>query len=89
MNKDQQRTFDILKLNLKPLPNYGELIPIRKFIDYCRTGSFIDYDGTGYYATEYGMSDLDAIPSYIRTGYIQNGIDNTNKNFTHVMWFNR
>jgi hypothetical protein len=50
---------------LKPLPSYGDLIPIKEFIKACKDGSFIDYDGSGCYATDSKMLDVDTCPSEI------------------------
>jgi hypothetical protein len=71
-------------MNLKPLPDYGTLIPIKEFIDQCLCFAFIDYDGHGNYATETQMSDIIVSPSDIVSS---NG--KYHEEFSHVMWFNR
>lgn len=60
----------------------GELFSIEEFIDYCESGAFIDYDGTGYYATETLKSYIEICPSDIKRGIYR-------KDFTHVVWYNR
>ena len=67
---------------LEPQPDYGELCTIEDFIGYCETGSFIDYDGSGYYATETLMTRIEANPSDIKRGRVD-------KRWSHVMWFNK
>ena len=68
---------------LKPLPDYGELMPIDEFVEAVNSGMFIDDDGSGYYATAKGMSDVLALPSLVRKGIVPH------RTFTHVMWFNK
>jgi hypothetical protein len=67
---------------MKPIPEYGDLIPLDEFIEMCEHGTFIDYDGFGNYATETEMSTNVVCPSDITAGII-------NRNWTHVVWFNR
>lgn len=67
---------------VKPLPTYGDLIPLDTFIRLVESGRFIDYDGIGYYATAAEISNKPAIPSEIEAGMIDAA-------FSHVMWFNR
>lgn len=71
-------------LKTGPLPTYGNHMPIEQFVESCKNGGFIDYDGYGNYATKTEMFDKIVYPS-----------DVTKKNykpkpeFTHVVWFNR
>lgn len=65
-----------------PKNERGDLIPIKKFIEYCECGCFIDYDGCGYYATKTKDSKIEAMPSEIKHG-------NINEKFRYVRWFNR
>lgn len=37
---------------MSPLPTHGELFTFKEFVDACRSGAFIDTDGSGLYATE-------------------------------------
>jgi len=73
----------ILDGDLELQPSYGDLFSLEDFIEYCRNGMFIDYDGSGTYATATMISKThDAIPSEIKDGKID-------RSWTHVMWFNR
>jgi hypothetical protein len=66
-----------------PIPYYGDLFPVNTFVEYCKEGLFINYDGSGYYADEDGFyRDLPALPSQIIKGEI-------NKEFKFVIWFNK
>jgi hypothetical protein len=67
---------------MESIPEYGDLISIEEFVDMCKRGSFIDYDGFGNYAMVDGMSTKKVYPSDI----IGRKIDYT---YTHVVWFNR
>lgn len=74
-----------MKIEVKthPWPNYGDKFTIEEFIQHVRDGLFINYDGSGYYATEEEVSRIPAIPSEIE--YTQWGMTG----FTHVAWFNK
>lgn len=52
------------------------------FITCCHNGSFIDYDGFGHYATVDQVSNKIITPSQVLRGEID-------RNFTHVLWYNR
>ena len=68
---------------LKPIGdrNRGSHMTLDEFKVYA--GSFFsDYDGSGYYATETEISNIDCVPSEICNGYIRG-------DFTHVMWYNK
>ena len=57
-------------------------MPIEHFIECVNSGGFIDYDGSGNYATATQMSNITITPSRVKAGMIR-------KDFTHVVWFNR
>jgi len=40
------------KFKLESIPDYGDHMTLEDFIEYCKHGSFIDYDGYGRYATD-------------------------------------
>lgn len=69
--------------NLRPHPTYGDLMTFNEFRDQCLAHNFIDYDGTGHWATAEAMSDEHIIPSQICDGATPP------EGMTHVMWFNR
>jgi hypothetical protein len=35
---------------MKPIPDYCDLMTIENWIDLCKDGVFIDYDGFGYFS---------------------------------------
>jgi hypothetical protein len=66
------------------LPDYGDHMTLEDFNDCVKCGGFIDYDGTGYYATKDKMNRaFVASPGAIMSG------KKPPKWATHVMWFNR
>ena len=67
---------------MEPIPDYGDHMTMGKFVRYCKDGGFIDYDGSGNYATATEMSDISVSPSDIMSGVYR-------KDFTHVVWFNK
>jgi len=66
----------------EPIPSYGDHMTLDEFVEICKSGGFVDYDGTGYYATATHMTRERAYPSKIRDGVID-------RTYTHVMWFNK
>ena len=66
------------------IPDYGHLMTMEDFKESVDCGGFIDYDGFGYYATKDKMSNKQIVPSDFRKNHILK-----NKEFTHVVWFNR
>ena len=67
---------------LSPIPNYGDHFTIEEFTEMVKSGAIIDDDGFGNYATEDGMSSIEAAPSDIYHGRV-------NTAFSHVVWFNK
>jgi len=67
---------------LEPIPAYGLCIDLYDFVQSCKCWSYMDGDGSGYYATATHMSNEHANPSEIRIGKVD-------YNFTHVVWFNK
>lgn len=52
------------------------------FLETCKSGMFVDSDGSGHYAKEGVIYWADANPSDFMAGRI-------NKEYTHVVWFNK
>ena len=85
---------------MKPIPEYGDLMTLETFIDDCKTGCLIDYDGHGYYSDGKMMSHFGVVPSQItgngskldmKTGkYSKVSVEKRIlKEWSHVVWFNR
>lgn len=67
---------------MRGIPSYGDHMTLEEFVSYCKSGMFIDYDGSGNYATESQESNIDIHPSDVALGKIR-------KDFTHVVWYNK
>ena len=59
-----------------------DVMPLDIFVGYCKSGGFIDYDGSGNYGTSTHISNITVHPSDITDG-------NYRKDFTHVYWYNK
>jgi hypothetical protein len=85
MNDDQKinEVEQTLDGSLEDIPDFSDRYALIDFVEYCRNSGFIDYDGTGYYATPTKMSRMHRVkPSDICEGRID-------YSWTHVIWFNR
>jgi len=60
--------------------DFGDLIPVEKWLKECENGMFIDYDGSGY-AVKDDMVDLTKIYPSTRKSLPDDA--------THVIWFNK
>jgi len=63
------------------LTDFGDLFTVEEFIELCKSGGFIDYDGFGYPVKNKKMnSDFIIFPSEF---------ENIPKDATHIIWYNR
>jgi hypothetical protein len=60
----------------------GDKMTIEAFKEAVDAGAFIDSDGHGYYATEDKESRIPAYPSDVKVNLID-------REYTHVVWYNR
>lgn len=74
----------MIEILIEPIPDYGDLFTLDEFMQACKEGCFVDYDGAGNYATSTQMTDIEIRPSDVtkctRPIY---------KEYTHVVWFNK
>ena len=76
--------------NTCAIPDYDDLMTIEDFISYCKSGSFIDYDGYGHLADQNQMYWQTYIfPSEILKLVKSNKLKRLNEKYTHIVWFNR
>lgn len=79
-----------MKHELRYWPEFAYRMTLKEFIDACERGSFVDYDGTGYFATNEGVSRIEAVPSKIVEAIDKNRTrDLLEGEWTHVAWFNK
>lgn len=67
---------------LEEIPDYGDVMTLEDFIECCKSGGFIDYDGSGNYARDGKMSNITIKASDVRHNTIRTDFDT-------VVWFNR
>ena len=72
-----------MKIEWESLPDYGDLMTVKDFMECVESRCFIDYDGHGYLAIKDKMSNQKIWPSLVKDGPL---ID---PQFTHIVWFNR
>jgi hypothetical protein len=67
------------------LPDFGDLVSIQEFVEWCNGGYVTDNDGSGYYSDgRIYWHEEEAIPSNIRNNIISNDIRHR-----YVIWFNK
>lgn len=64
------------------IPDYGDVMSLKEFLEYVDDGMFIDYDGSGNYVKDGKMSDIDIFPSDVEHNAVR-------KDFDTIIWFNR
>ena len=72
----------IMPYKFDELPDYGDVMSLKSFIDCVNEGGFIDYDGHGYYVKDNKESNIMIIPSDVEYNSIR-------KDFDTIVWFNR
>ena len=77
------KSYRLIKTpNYKEIPTYGTLMPLDQFVDCCKSGGFIDYDGSGNYVKNGQMSNITILPSDVKLNMVR-------KDFDQIIWFNR
>lgn len=72
----------IMSYTLEEIPEYGDVMSLKDFVKSVNDGWFIDYDGSGNYATKDKMTNISIYPSDVEKGNIR-------KDFDSIVWFNR
>ena len=70
-------------VTFKPIPEYGDLMLLDEFVESCKGGGLIDFDGSGKYAFKNEMSNVSVYPS----NYYKH--ENIDRDYTHIVWFNK
>lgn len=78
----EERRLLIDNYSLNPISEFGDHMSFKKFKNCCEGGGFIDYDGSGNYATKDKESNITIMPSDFKNG-------NVRDDFTHVVWYNK
>lgn len=64
----------------KTIPTYGDVMTVADFLESCRDGMFIDYDGHGHAAKDGWCSSIRIYPS---------ALESIPSDATHIVWYNR
>ena len=64
------------------IPDYGDVMPLKEFIECCKSGGFIDYDGSGSYVKDGKESNISIYPSDVKFNSIRTDFDT-------IIWYNR
>ena len=64
------------------VPDYGDVMSLKKFISCCEEGGFIDYDGFGEYIKDGKTSGITIHASDVKYKKVRT-------DFTEMVWFNR
>jgi hypothetical protein len=64
------------------IPDYGDVMSLKNFIENVECGGFIDYDGSGNYVRDGKMSDISIEPSDVDNNSVR-------KDFDTIVWFNK
>jgi len=82
INKLSREKRMLITPEFSELPDCGDIMSLKDFIQNVKDGGFIDYDGFGNYVRDNMKSDIDIYPSDIRFGSIRDDFDT-------IVWFNR
>lgn len=95
-NLEKTATFSV------ELPDYGDLMTVRRFKAACKSGSFMDYDGSGHPVGRAAVDHPSSLHPAVRNGVVKRPLlmdqritirpseyDDLPKGTTHVIWFNR
>jgi hypothetical protein len=64
------------------VPDYGDKMSLKEFISCCKSGGFIDYDGSGEYIKNGKCSGINIYPSDVEHNKIR-------EDFTKIVWYNK
>jgi hypothetical protein len=72
----------IMPYELSEIPDFGDVMPLKDFIENVKSGGFIDYDGHGYYVKDGKETNIMIIPSDHHHKSIRTEFDT-------IVWYNR
>lgn len=81
---EASRKYRLVKSDyvMSQIPEYGDKMTLKDFIENVEGGGFIDYDGSGNYATADKESDIGIYSSDVKANMIRD-------DFEYVIWYNR
>ncbi len=72
----------IQSYTLEDLDEHNDVMTLQEFIECCKCGGFIDYDGHGYYVKGDKRTNIQICPSDVAHESIR-------REFDKVVWFNK
>lgn len=72
----------IMSYTLSELPDYGDVMSLEEFVNHCKNGNLINYDGYGRYVKDGKETDIEIYPSDVKNNYVRTEFDT-------IIWFNR
>lgn len=79
---DRERRLIMPAEIVDDIPDYGDVMSLKGFIECCESGGFIDYDGSGDYVKDGKRYNISIYPSDVENNAIR-------KDFDTIVWFNR
>ena len=79
---DRQRRLIMPAVAGKKVGAKDDVMPIQDFIENCKCGGFIDYDGFGQYVRDGVEYNVEIYPSDVKHNSIR-------KDFDTIVWFNK
>ena len=79
---DRERRMIMTPEFEREIPDYGDVMPLSDFVECCKDGGFIDYDGSGNYVKDNKISNISIYPSDVENNSVR-------KDFDTIIWFNR
>lgn len=78
----RRRLRFIMPYELSELPDYGDVMKLKDFIECCKEGLFINYDGYGRYVKDGKETNVEIYPSDVKNDCIRYEFDT-------IIWYNR
>ena len=72
----------MMPYKMEEIPDYGDVMSLKDFVECIKDGGFTDDDGYGNYAKDEMMTNINVYPSDVKHNAIR-------KDFDAVVWFNK
>jgi hypothetical protein len=78
------REYRLIKepIMTKIVKEFGDRMSVADFVACCKSGGFIDYDGSGTYVRGKEESNISIYPSDVKAGMVR-------KDFDEIIWYNK
>jgi len=82
INELDRRLRLIRPYEVTDIPDYGDVMTLNEFKNFCRNGMFVDSDGYGHYIDDDKMTDITIHPSDVKHKSLRYSLNK-------IIWFNR